>query len=75
MIAGGIGGANTQTGTVFEMQTDLKTNLINAGINLNDVIFCKKYDFPRYMKAHNFDMTEEYPWALVYAGRCSSFCY
>ena len=60
MITGGIGGANTQTGAIFEINTDLKTNLINAGIDINKVIFCKKYDFPRLMKSHGFDMTKEF---------------
>ena len=58
MIAGGVGGANTQTGAIFEMNTDLKTSLIEAGIDLKEVIFCKKYDFPRLMKDHDFDMTK-----------------
>lgn len=59
MVAGGIGGANTLTGAVFELETDLETNLKNAGINLKKIIFCKKYDFPKLMKRHGFDMTEE----------------
>ena len=60
MITGGFGGANTQTGAMFEMMTDLKKNLINAGIDLKDVIFLKQTAFPKYMKEHNFDMTENF---------------
>lgn len=60
MITGGTGGANTQTGAIFEMETDLKQNLINAGIDINNVIFCKQHDFPRLMKKHNFNMREQF---------------
>ena len=60
MITGGIGGANTQTGAIFEMQTDLETNLKNAGIDIHDVIFLKQTKFPKYMKEHGFDMTENF---------------
>lgn len=50
MIAGGIGGANTLTGKWFEVATDLKTALIEAKYNLNDFIFCRQHDFPKYFK-------------------------
>lgn len=60
MIAGGTGGANTKTGAIFEMETDLRENLINAGIDLSKVVFCKQRDFPKMMKSHNFDMTENF---------------
>ena len=60
MITGGTGGANTQTGTLFEMNTDLKTNLKNANIDIKDVIFCKQHDFPALMKKHGFDMKKEF---------------
>ena len=39
MIAGGTGGANTITGKYFEVATDLKTALTEAGYNLNDFFF------------------------------------
>lgn len=58
MIFNGIGGANTHTGALFEIRTDLKTNLEKANIDLSKVTFCCKYDFPRLMKEHGFDMTE-----------------
>ena len=45
MIAGGTGGANTQTGKWFEGITDLKTALNKNNYNLKDFIFCKKTDF------------------------------
>ena len=60
MVAGGVGGANTRTGAIFELNTDLKTNLKNAGINLDNVIFCKQHDFPSLMRAHGFDMVEHF---------------
>ena len=50
MIAGGIGGANTVTGKWFEVATDLKTALTEAGYNLEDFIFCRQHDFPKYFK-------------------------
>ena len=56
MITGGTGGANTQSGAIFELNTDVKTNLINAGIDISKVIFCRKTDFPAYMKSHGFNM-------------------
>lgn len=60
MIANGKGGANTQTGEMFEIETDLQKNLIQAGIDLNKVILVKKYDFPRHMKKYGFDMRENF---------------
>ena len=42
MIAGGTGGANTQTGAIFELNTDLKTNLIQANIDISQIIFLQK---------------------------------
>ena len=60
MIAGGTGGANTRTGAIFEMETDLKKNLINAGIDISNVVFCRKQDFPKLMKEYNFDMQEHF---------------
>ena len=50
MIAGGTGGANTQTGKWFEGITDLKTALNKNNYNLKDFIFCKKTDFPKYFE-------------------------
>jgi hypothetical protein len=50
MVAGGVGGANTITGKYFEVATDLKSALIEAGYNLDDFIFCQQYDFARYFK-------------------------
>lgn len=52
MIAGGTGGANTITGKYFEIATDLKSALIEAGYNLEDFIFCRQYDFAKYLKEH-----------------------
>ena len=60
MIVNGKGGANTQTGEMFEIETDLQKNLIQAGIDLNKVIFVKKHDFPRHMKKYGFDMRENF---------------
>ena len=40
MILNGVGGANTQTGAIFEIETDLKTNLEKANIDISKVIFC-----------------------------------
>ena len=60
MIAGGTGGANTRTGAIFEMETDLKKNLINAGIDINNVVFCTQRNFPKLMEEHNFDMQEHF---------------
>jgi len=60
MIAGGTGGANTKTGAIFEINTDLKTNLKNANINIDQVIFCKQHEFPKLMKKHKFDMVKEF---------------
>jgi hypothetical protein len=50
MVAGGIGGANTVTGKWFEVATDLKTALTEAGYNLENFIFCRQHDFPKYFK-------------------------
>lgn len=58
MIVNGFGGANTQTGLFFEIETDLKTNLEKANIDISNIIFCCKYDFPKLMKKYDFDMTE-----------------
>lgn len=58
MILNGTGGANTQSGKCFEIQTDLKSNLINLGINVSDVIFCNQRDFPKMMKAAGYNMKE-----------------
>ena len=61
MIAGGTGGANTQTGKIFEIKTDLKTALVKNNYNIEDFVFIKQYDFRDYLKTHfNFDMTEKY---------------
>jgi len=60
MILNGSGGANTQSGAKFEIKTDLKTNLINAGINLSEIIFCQKHDFPALLKKHGIDMVEKF---------------
>ena len=57
MIANGFGGANTQTGIIFEINTDLKTSLKQANIDMRDIVFCKQHDFPRLMKDKGFDMT------------------
>lgn len=58
MIAGGTGGANTQTGTVFELNTDLKTNLINANIDLSQIILLKEWDFVYYLRKHKIDLVK-----------------
>jgi hypothetical protein len=50
MISGGIGGANTQTGKWFEVNTDLRTALVNNGFNTNNFTFCCQHDFPRLFK-------------------------
>jgi hypothetical protein len=50
MIAGGTGGAHTITGKYFEVETDLKTALTEAGYNLSDFFFCRQHDFPKYFK-------------------------
>lgn len=50
MITGGIGGANTQTGKWFEVNTDLKTSLINNNFDINSFTFCRQYDFPKLFK-------------------------
>ena len=60
MVLNGTGGSNTKTGIMFEFETDLRKNLTNAGINLDDVIFCEKREFPKYLKEHNFNMTEHF---------------
>ena len=52
MIAGGTGGANTVTGRWFEGVTDLKTALMENGYNLEDFIFCKQREFPKYFEAN-----------------------
>ena len=52
MVLNGIGGANTQTGKYFEIITDLKTSLIEAKYNLEDFVFCKQHDFPKYFYTH-----------------------
>lgn len=59
MIAGGIGGANTITGKWFEVQTDLKTALINANYNLADFQFCKQHDFPNLFKSVTGEKMED----------------
>lgn len=56
MIKGGVGGANTRTGAQFELSTDVRTNLANSGIDVNNVIFCSKRQFPPFMERYNFDM-------------------
>lgn len=61
MIAGGTGGANTQTGKIFEIKTDLKTALVKNNYDINDFTFIKQCDFNKYLKEQfNFDMTEKY---------------
>lgn len=60
MIAGGTGGANTQTGTMFELRTDLKTALKKAGYDLSKFQFCSKAnteEFKRFMLKNGFDLT------------------
>jgi hypothetical protein len=58
MINNGVGGANTQTGTVFEINTDLRTNLINAGIDLTEITFLQKWDFIYFMREHKIEVSE-----------------
>lgn len=45
MIAGGVGGANTTTGTVFEKKTDLRTALRIAGYDLPSTMFFAQTKF------------------------------
>ena len=58
MIAGGTGGANTQTGAIFELNTDLKTNLIQANIDISQIIFLQKWDFVYYARKHDIDLVK-----------------
>ena len=51
MVTGGFGGANTITGKWFEVATDLKQALKEAGYNLNDFVFCQQNEFPKMFKA------------------------
>lgn len=61
MIAGGTGGANTQTGKIFEIKTDLLTALTKANYNVKNFIFIQQRKFPKYLKDNfNFDMREEF---------------
>ena len=64
MIAGGTGGANTQTGAIFEIKTDLKTSLIKAGYDISKFQFCSKSgteEFYRFMRdTAKFDMVKEF---------------
>jgi hypothetical protein len=60
MITGGIGGANTQTGKWFEVNTDLKTALINNNFDTNNFIFCCQHDFPRLFKEMTGHKMEEF---------------
>ena len=59
MIAGGTGGANTVTGKWFEVKTDLKTALTNAGYDLTNFQFCKQHDFPSLFKAKTGEKMED----------------
>lgn len=52
MIINGKGGANTQTGAVFEKETDLYTALYNAGYALNKDYFCSKNKFIKKMEEY-----------------------
>ena len=58
MITGGTGGANTQTGAIFELNTDLKTNLNNAHIDLSQITFVQKWDFVYYMRKCKIDLVQ-----------------
>jgi hypothetical protein len=61
MVKGGTGGANTKTGKIFEIKTDLKTALIENGYDINDFIFIEQCNFNTYLKKNfNFDMTKKY---------------
>ena len=61
MIAGGTGGANTQTGKIFEIQTNLRTSLINNGYDIEQFTFIEQCNFNSYLKEHfKFDMNSKY---------------
>lgn len=61
MIKGGTGGANTQTGKIFEIKTDLKTALIKNNYDISNFIFIEQHNFNSYLKENfNFDMTKKY---------------
>lgn len=69
MIKGGIGGANTKTGLVFEGKTDFLTFIKkqkNYGVKGNDIFYkgekvaasFKKYDLYKYLGKYGIDYTK-----------------
>lgn len=64
MVLGGTGGANTQTGAVFEIKTDLRTAVKKAGYDITKFQFCstsRTEEFYRFMlNSVGFDMVEEF---------------
>lgn len=60
MVINGTGGANTKTGALFEIKTDVKTNLINGGIDISKIEFLQQHAFAAYMKKYGFNMKEHF---------------
>lgn len=63
MVAGGTGGANTKTGAIFELKTDLKTALKKAGYDLSKFQFCstaRTQEFKRFMLKNGFDLEKNF---------------
>jgi hypothetical protein len=49
MIKGGFGGANTKTGAIFEIETNLKKALEENGYDLTRFVFLEQHTFEKYL--------------------------